>query len=84
MTSAYFAVGHRSLISQAGLLGMAPADAQIDDTIHNLFGGNMPFILRDVKWRQGCYTYVWEAYVHGNMDGEVVKAGMKAERVILV
>ncbi|KAI1126731.1 heterokaryon incompatibility protein-domain-containing protein [Nemania abortiva] len=51
-----------------GLFGLAPASARKGDHVVVLFGGKVPFIMRDF----GLYQLIGESYVHGIMDGEVI------------
>ncbi len=61
----------RFFVSVAGLMGMAPDEAQVGDIICVLFGGQVLFILR--KREPTGYILIGECYVHGVMDGEAMK-----------
>ncbi|KAJ3572200.1 hypothetical protein NPX13_g5130 [Xylaria arbuscula] len=61
-------VGRRFFKTKRGLFGLAPASARNGDHVVVLFGGKVPFILRDF----GLHHLVGESYVHGIMDGEVI------------
>jgi hypothetical protein len=71
----------RFVITTMGYFGLVPKDAGRGDTICVLWGGQMPFVLRQ---ENGYYVLVGECYVHGKMDGEVmkdVKAGKLREEI---
>ncbi|KAI0545380.1 heterokaryon incompatibility protein-domain-containing protein [Xylaria curta] len=61
--------GRRFFRTAKGLLGLAPAAARKGDCVVVLFGGKVPFIMRNYD---GLYHLVGESYVHGIMDGEVI------------
>lgn len=67
----------RFFISERGYFGLAPMDARPGDQICILFGGAMPYILRETleqiqvdSAQHNCHSLVGEAYVHGLMNGE--------------
>jgi hypothetical protein len=62
----------RFFVDEGGWIGLAPKWALEGDNICLLFGGNVPFVLRDRG--DGKYQFVGECYVHGIMDGEIMKA----------
>ncbi len=63
--------GRRPFLSQNGLVGLGPNGMQSDDLVIIFFGCHTPFVIRpDGK---GTYRLIGEAYVHGIMDGEIVK-----------
>lgn len=65
------ATGRRRLISlDTDLLGIGPAEAEVEDLVCILGGLQVPLILRAVEDH---FIIVGECYVHGIMDGE--KAG---------
>lgn len=57
-------------MTECGKMGIGPYDTQIGDSAVILYGGNSCFILRPTGIR---YTLQGDAYVHGIMDGELVK-----------
>ncbi|CZR55536.1 uncharacterized protein PAC_05424 [Phialocephala subalpina] len=66
--------GRRFCISSRGYFGLMPATACEGDMICVLLRGEVPFVLRRRNDRdQGFYQMIGECYVHGIMDGEVVK-----------
>lgn len=68
-------LGTKLFVTKKGLMGQAHQDVRVGDSVHVLFGGNVPFVLRPVKEGQdkGCYTYLGHCYVQGIMNGEAVK-----------
>jgi hypothetical protein len=64
-------------VTSRGYPALVPERAQIGDDICVLFGGDVPFILRQ---RQKNWSLIGEAYVHGFMDGEVFKSVERGER----
>ena len=63
--------------TQKGYLALVPRKATPGHLVCVLRGGNVPFIL---KWREDEYfELVGEAYVHGIMDGEIVRDAQKED-----
>ena len=59
-------------ITSQGYIGLASKNAKIGDHMVVLFGGNMPFVLRQTQIEgEDCWTLISKAYVHGMMDGEI-------------
>lgn len=74
-------------ISHQGHIGIGLEDTQVGDAVYVLFGGNVPFVLRETVEDQemrGIFTFVGHAYVHGIMDGEVLEKDIPDEQVIIV
>lgn len=73
-------------ITENGFIGVGPAETKVGDMVTVLFGGAMPFILREIDAgeRGGCYTYVGHSYVHGIMDGEAVEGSDAVETFTIV
>lgn len=78
----------RLVVSQKGYIGIAPAGTRIGDHICVLHGGEMPFILRQCSVNDSSgpagemaedYVLVGEAYVHGLMHGEAIRAADNGE-----
>ena len=69
---------------EAGLIGLAPRNAQVGDTIAVLEGGQVPFIIRGPNGDGDSKTWrmVGDTYVHGIMDGEGME--FPAESIVLV
>jgi len=70
--------GRRFAVTKAGYMALVPELALPGDVVAVLFGLGVPFLLRrddDHGKVEGQVTYqlVGECYVHGIMDGEVVK-----------
>ncbi|KAE9362593.1 HET-domain-containing protein [Stipitochalara longipes BDJ] len=78
----------RFIISEKGYMGLAPAMAEPGDRIAVLFGGKVPYILRQNKTGNSTtWTFIGDSYVHGIMDGEVIKkldAGEVVSEVIIL
>jgi hypothetical protein len=72
-------VNQSFFITSKGYLGLGPPTIQKGDEVWVLFGGQMPFVLRQKKVeaasreivRDTEHELVGDAYVHGIMDGEV-------------
>jgi len=62
--------GRRFFISEKGYMGLAPITARAGDAICILFGGQVPFILRERDDSE--HSMIGECYVHGIMDGEAI------------
>lgn len=61
---------NRSLFfTRKGYIGLGP-NVQPGDLVCIFFGGEVPFILRP---RQSYYELIGDAYVHGIMEGEIIK-----------
>jgi hypothetical protein len=84
----------RFFISERGSFGLAPMDARPGDQICVLFGGAMPYILREtseevsIDYAQHiCHSLVGETYVHGLMQGEgigmIERQEAKAQKFLL-
>ena len=62
----------RLMITDGGCVGMVPCRARQGDAVAILFGCSIPLILRKVPLREA-WQIIGEAYVHGNMNGEVAE-----------
>lgn len=58
-----------------GYMGLFPSAAQVGDLVCVLFGGVVPFLLRE---HVGYFELVGECYVHGVMEGQAVE-GQKVD-----
>ncbi|KAH6876619.1 heterokaryon incompatibility protein-domain-containing protein [Thelonectria olida] len=67
--------------TKGGYLGLASQDIKVNDQVWLLAGGRTPFILRSADV-SGRFTFVSEAYVHGVMNGEVLRAKEDAFKAI--
>jgi hypothetical protein len=61
-------IARKMCITSTGYLGRVPHGSVPGDKICILFGGSIPFVLRERD--DGDFTFIGEAYVHGIMDGE--------------
>jgi len=65
------------IITEKGYIGLAPAKTEPGDRIAVLFGGRVPYILRqnqpDNSTEPTTWTFIGDSYVHGIMDGEVIQ-----------
>lgn len=81
-----FVINQKFFVTMEGYLGMGPQMMVPGDEVWVLFGGNVPFILRPVNTSsseaESKYILVGQAYVHGIMYGEVVRARMDEKRLI--
>jgi hypothetical protein len=75
-------------ITKKGYMGVGPPDTRPGDQVWVLYGGQVPFILRDTtrgangeQLKKG--TLVGDAYVHGVMDGEALQHNPEARTVHL-
>jgi len=66
-------MGKRLVVTDLGLLGMAPREARKGDAVCVLFGCNIPLALRPVHQEAGTFEIIGECYVDGKMNGEVLK-----------
>lgn len=57
------------MVTNEGIVGMAPCRAREGDIVAVLFGCNIPLVLRGIG--QDCWQVIGEAYAHGFMNGEV-------------
>lgn len=63
----------RLVLTRNGYLALAAISAGVGDQVWILCGPSTPFVLRPLS--NGRYMLMGEAYVHGIMHGEAVKAG---------
>ena len=70
----YSTLFRRFFISEKGCIGLAPVGAEPGDRISVLFGGRVPYILRENQTdNPSNWTFIGDSYVHGIMDGEVIE-----------
>lgn len=80
----YDSCAHRSLlVTYRGYMGLAPWNAQIGDKVAILYGGETPFILRNVKGTED-FSLIGEAFVYGLMDGEGMTDPLRGSRNISI
>jgi len=65
-----FTTARNMCVTSEGYLGRVPRGSEIGDTICILFGGCVPFVLRDTG--DGYFKFIGECYIHGIMDGEAM------------
>ena len=73
------------------MIGLGSEDVRLGDTVHVLFGGKVPFLLRRVEAGQDLgqgthlsrFQYVCDAFVHGIMDGEGLNMGERQTITII-
>lgn len=70
-----YATGRRRLFATtSGFVGLCPQEAEAGDLVVILFGGHVPYILRQSTTLESrAYRLVGEAFVHGVMYGEFVR-----------
>jgi len=64
------ATGRCFFTTSKGFLGLGPRSMHVGDVVVVLFGGRVPYVLRPTD---EYFRFVGECYVHGIMDGEVVR-----------
>jgi len=64
-------VGRRLFVTENGMLGLGPGALKVGDRCCVLFGGIVPFVVR--QQNDGMYTLVGECYMQHAMQGEVVQ-----------
>jgi hypothetical protein len=62
--------GRQFFMSEKGYMGLAPITTRAGDAVCILFGGQVPFILRERE--DFGHSMIGECYVHGIMDGEAI------------
>lgn len=65
-------MARRLMTTDKGSIGMVPMEARKGDLICVLFGCSVPVILRRVA-NDWSYTFIGECYLHGFMNGEVLR-----------
>lgn len=61
-------------ITKDGYMGIGSKDTRAGDEVWTLHGGQVPFTLRNMP-KLDARTLVGDAYVHGIMDGEMIRDG---------
>ena len=62
------------------MLGLGPMISQPEDAVYIIRGARVPFVLRECK-TAGSRRLLGETYLHGVMEGELVKAVDEVEWV---
>ena len=75
----------RLITTKIGLVGMAPAVTKKGDTVAVILGCREPLVLRPVEQDgQKCFKVVGACYLHGLMEGELMRSGiMKTCEIVL-
>jgi ankyrin repeat protein len=63
----------RLFLASNGYIGLVPADTAVGDEICLLFGGDVPYVLRE---RDQFHQFIGECYCYGIMNGEALQATM--------
>jgi hypothetical protein len=77
----------RFAVTRKGYLAIVPPLTKLGDIVCLVMGAEVPFIMRKLPLHQSnedyrdqqCYNLIGECYVHGIMDGEVLKDGPREE-----
>ena len=62
--------GRALFVTSKGFIGLGPKDAQLNDEVYTLIGGETPFVLRRTAISNE-FRLIGEAYIHGIMNGEL-------------
>ncbi|KXH66391.1 hypothetical protein CSAL01_10006 [Colletotrichum salicis] len=65
-------LGRQPFVTDGGYIGLAPLASSLDDEVWIILGADAPFIISS-RSLDKCSQIVGEAYVHGIMDGELLK-----------
>ncbi|PHH91086.1 hypothetical protein CDD83_1714 [Cordyceps sp. RAO-2017] len=76
-------VGWKFVVTDRGYVGITPGKAQPDDVLAILDGRVVPFALRRFNGSEGSFLLVEECYIHGLMNGEESKLGLREEMIAL-
>ena len=69
-----YATSDRKLFAtDTGFIGLCPNNAEVGDLVVVLFGGHVPYVLREKDKDYKLYVLIGEAFVHSIMCGELVK-----------
>ncbi|CAM1507896.1 Fc.00g047440.m01.CDS01 [Cosmosporella sp. VM-42] len=64
-------LGKRFIVTQSGLLGFGPAEAEVGDAVCCFYGGRTPYIIRCSPLSVS--RILGDAYIQGAMDGSVME-----------
>jgi hypothetical protein len=67
--------GRRFITTNKCYIGLRPANTSIRDKVRIFFGAPVPLILHSKG--EGYHLLVGEAYLHGAMEGEILKQDLK-------
>ncbi|KAK1623772.1 ankyrin and HET domain-containing protein [Colletotrichum phormii] len=65
-------VGRQPFVTDGGYIGLAPLASSVGDEVWIILGADAPFIISS-RSLDKCSQIIGEAYVHGIMDGELLK-----------
>lgn len=65
--------GRNICLLEDGYVGMVPELAEAEDCVFAFLGGQVLYTLRPWNSSSGHYRYIGETYIHGLMDGEVMR-----------
>ncbi len=85
-------VPHKRLYTtENGALGVGPPGIQLGDEVWLIRGAKIPFVLRPMHQTQGEisvegleFTLLGETYVHGAMNGEMLKGYLRYQQIVIV
>ncbi|KAL1602876.1 hypothetical protein SLS59_004531 [Nothophoma quercina] len=75
-----FCYARAFFVTAMGRMGIGPSDSQLGDSVAEIPGGGVPYLLRP---NGEAWTFVGEAFVYGVMSGEMVKGGVVMETLDL-
>ncbi|KAE8447238.1 hypothetical protein EG329_010932 [Mollisiaceae sp. DMI_Dod_QoI] len=75
-------LGSRMFRGEKNFLGTGSRYVQPGDLICVLYGGQTPFVLREVE--EGRMRFVGDCYVHGIMEGEALDLGLETVDFVMV
>lgn len=74
-------MARRLIVTERGLLGMAPCGTVKGDMIAVFFGCSVPAVLRRLHGSEA-FEFIGECYVHGYMNGEILKDLDSGQRTV--
>jgi hypothetical protein len=79
------AVARKVVVTDGGLIGLAPATSRKGDAIALLYGGKTPFVLRPTTSKfsnmENGYKLIGDSYIDGIMQGEAVEVSVGNEEM---
>jgi hypothetical protein len=81
MTST-FNEGRRLCLTADGRMGYVPGDAKVGDTVCLLYGGALPYVIRECG--NGEYQFLGDCYIEGEMYGNRLKIEPDIESFTLI
>lgn len=76
--------GRRLCVTTGGRMGFVPSHVEVGDKVCLLYGGSLPYILRD--YGDGTHAFIGDCYIDGVMYGELLnsEAGIEIESFTLI